>query len=237
MAYHYEMLFFLYYLIGLSALQGLNAVEYQAFNYASGTTGGTRFDTQIGVEYSREKLKSASEFIWQTFRQTSETERKSVQSVSLFVETMADGMNGWHGVPAYAVNNEIHVNATYIEVYKGDVNREITGILYHEVTHVWQWDGNGQPGAGVLIEGVADFIRLKAGYAPSHWVKPGEGNSWDQGYDVTAHFLDYCDGLKNGFVAELNAKMKTAYSAQFFVELLGKTVDQLWADYKAKYGN
>ncbi|CAI0445499.1 unnamed protein product [Linum tenue] len=34
-------------------------------------------------------------------------------------------------------------------------------------------------------------------------------------------FLDYCDGLRNdGFVAELNKK----------------SVDELWKDYKAKYG-
>ena len=50
-------------------------------------------------------------------------------------------------------------------------------------------------------------------------------------------FLDYCDGLKNGFVAQLNKQMRTGYSDQFFVQLLGKTVDQLWQDYKAKYGN
>lgn len=78
--------------------------------------------------------------------------------------------------------------------------------------------------------------RLKANYAPSHWVKPGEGKKWDQGYDVTAKFLDYCNGLRDGFVAELNKKMKDGYNDSFFVDLLGKPVDQLWGDYKAKYG-
>jgi hypothetical protein len=37
-------------------------------------------------------------------------------------------------------------------------------------------------------------------------------------------------------VAELNNKMRTGYSAQYFVDLLGKTVDELWTHYKAKYG-
>lgn len=59
------------------------------------------------------------------------------------------------------------------------------------MTHVWQWNGNGQAPKG-LIEGIADFVRLKAGYVPSHWVKPGQGNQWDQGYDVMAQLLDYC---------------------------------------------
>ncbi|TMW93824.1 hypothetical protein EJD97_011120 [Solanum chilense] len=88
---------------------------------------------------------------------------------------------------------------------------------------------------GGLIEGIADYVRLKAGLGASHWVKPGQGDRWDQGYDVTAQFLNYCNSLRNGFVAELNKKMRNGYSDQFFVDLLGKTVDQLWSNYKAKF--
>ncbi|KAK4739953.1 hypothetical protein R3W88_003650 [Solanum pinnatisectum] len=123
---------------------------------------------------------------------------------------------------------------TYIQSYSGNVKREITGVLYHENTHIWQWNGNGRAPGG-LIEGIADYVRLKAGYAPSHWVKPGQGDRWDQGYDVTARFLDYCNSLKSGFVAQLNKKMRTGYSNQYFVDLMGKTVEQLWRDYKAKF--
>lgn len=126
----------------------------------------------------------------------------------------------------------------YINGYTGDVKTEITGVLYHEMTHVWQWNGKGQGPSG-LIEGIADFVRLKAGYAPSHWVRPGQGDRWDQGYDVTARFLDYCNGLSSGssFVSELNKKMRDGYSQSFFQELLGKSVDTLWADYKASFNN
>lgn len=46
-----------------------------------------------------------------------------------------------------------------------------------------------------------------------------------------------CDGLLSGLVADMNKKMKAGYGPDYFVELLGKTVDQLWSDYKAKYGN
>ncbi|KAK4405191.1 hypothetical protein Sango_0525600 [Sesamum angolense] len=47
---------------------------------------------------------------------------------------------------AYTANDQIHVSAS----------------------------GNGQAPGG-LIEGIADFVRLKAGYAPIHWVRPGQG--------------------------------------------------------------
>ncbi|XP_043710708.1 uncharacterized protein LOC122659673 [Telopea speciosissima] len=212
--------------VAITALQSVNAVEYQVINNATGTTGGTRFSNEIGINYSKQTLISATQFIWRTFQQTSNAQKKSVKSVSMIVETM-DGV-------AYASNNEIHVSANYIGSYSGNVKTEITGVLYHEMTHVWQWNGNGQTPSG-LIEGIADYVRLKAGYAPSHWVKPGGGDRWDQGYDVTAYFLDYCNSLSNGFVAVLNKKMRTGYSVSFFQELLGKTVDQLWSDYKAKY--
>ncbi|XP_023902301.2 uncharacterized protein LOC112014153 [Quercus suber] len=178
-------------------------------------------------DYSKQTLISATDFIWSLFKQSTDADRKNVPKVSLFIDDM-DGV-------AYASNNEIHVSARYINGFSGDVKTEITGVLYHESTHIWQWNGNGQNTPGGLIEGIADYVRLKAGYAPSHWVQPGQGNSWDQGYDVTARFLDYCNSLSDGFVAELNKKLRDGYNVNFFVELLGKTVDQLWSDYKAQY--
>ncbi|KAJ6965099.1 hypothetical protein NC652_003111 [Populus alba x Populus x berolinensis] len=214
-------------LLVLLAINAVSAVDYTVTNRASATAGGARFTRDIGVDYSKQTLASATDFIWRTFQQSNAADRKNVQTVNLFIDVM--------GGVAYATNNEIHVSNDYIGNYSGDVRREITGVLYHEMAHIWQWNGNGQTPGG-LIEGIADFVRLKANYAPSHWVQAGQGDRWDQGYDVTAKFLDYCNGLRNGFVAELNKKMKTGYSAQYFVDLLGKTVDQLWKDYKAKYG-
>ncbi|XXG54653.1 hypothetical protein AAC387_Pa03g2474 [Persea americana] len=217
---------FIHSLMAMAAFRPIQAVEYSVTNNAAGTPGGTRFQNEIGSPYTMQILQTASSFIWQTFKQ-GEADRKSVDKVTTIIETM-DGV-------AYTSNNEIHVSAGYIAGYSGDVRMEITGVLYHEMVHVWQWNGNGQAVPGGLIEGIADYVRLKAGYAPSHWVKPGQGDRWDQGYDVTAQFLDYCNSLRDGFVADLNKKMRTGYSSNFFVELLGKTVDQLWTDYKAKY--
>ncbi|KAJ8763485.1 hypothetical protein K2173_002368 [Erythroxylum novogranatense] len=224
---HY-ILIVLSLLVTLATLQGLHAVDYSVTNNAASTAGGGRFSREIGDDYSKQTLSAATDFTWRLFQQNNPEDRKDVQKVSLFIDDMT-------GV-AYAVNNEIHVSANYIGSYGGDVRREITGVLYHEMTHIWQWNGNGQAPGG-LIEGIADFVRLKADYAPSHWVQPGQGDRWDHGYDVTARFLDYCNSLSNGFVAQLNLKMRSGYSDQYFVDLLGKNVDQLWRDYKAKYGN
>ncbi|RDX86273.1 hypothetical protein CR513_32409, partial [Mucuna pruriens] len=212
----------------LSTIHETWAVRFSVTNNALSTPGGVTFRGKIGETYALGTLISASRSTLRIFQQLNLADRKNVQNVSLLVDDM-DGV-------AYTSNDEIHLSARYVNGYNGDVRREITGVLFHEVAHVWQWNGNGQAPAG-LIEGIADFVRLKANYAPSHWVKPGQGQRWDQGYDVTAHFLDYCDSLGNGFVSQLNKLMKTGYSDQFFFQLLGKPVYQLWQDYKVKYNN
>ncbi|KAE8723753.1 Basic secretory protease [Hibiscus syriacus] len=215
-------------ILSLATMQGTHAVDYAVNDNTGNSGGGIRFRNEIGAANALQTMSAATNFIWNIFQQNNPSDRKNVPKVTLFIEN-GDGV-------AFAVNNEIHVNANYLGNYTGDLRREFNGVLYHEMTHIWQWNGNGQTPGG-LIEGIADFVRLKANYIPSHWVKPGQGDRWDQGYDVTARFLDYCDGLRNGFVAELNKKMRSGYNSGYFVDLLGKTVDQLWSDYKAKYGN
>ncbi|KAA8536242.1 hypothetical protein F0562_028720 [Nyssa sinensis] len=100
--------------------------------------------------------------------------------------------------------------------------------------NIINWNGAGQAPIG-LIEGIADYTILKANYYPPAYAKRGQGDRWDQGYDFTARFLEYCESLRGGFVAVLNKKMKDSFNVNYFVELLGKPVDQLWSEYKAKY--
>ncbi|KAL5857817.1 hypothetical protein ACOSQ3_005275 [Xanthoceras sorbifolium] len=112
-------------------------------------------------------------------------------------------------------NYNDRVHSDYIENYSGDVRIEVIGILYHETTRVRQWYGYGD--------------------TPQGWVG---ADALDDGYEITAYFLEYCNGLKDGFVAALNAILENStYSDDFFVELLGKSVDDLWNDYKSQYGS
>jgi len=210
------------------AMRGTHGLDFVVTNSVEGSDGGKRFDSEIGRDQAAQIMNAASQFIWNTFAQQSATDRKNVQTVTLFVESK-DGV-------AYTSNDEIHLSAEYVANYQGDVKTEITGVLYHEMTHVWQWNGNNAAPSG-LIEGIADYVRLTANLAPSHWVKPGEGDKWDQGYDVTAYFLQYCDTVTSGFVAKMNSKLRDGWDLGFFNDLTGKSVDELWSDYKAKYAN
>ncbi|GLJ24739.1 hypothetical protein SUGI_0472940 [Cryptomeria japonica] len=202
------------------------ALVFTFSNHAQGTSGGNRFDREIGQSGAFKIMDDSTKFIWNTFHQQSAKDRKNLEKVALIVESM-DGV-------AYTSGNEIHLSADYVGKFQGDVKAEIRGVLYHEMTHVWQWNGQGKAPGG-LIEGIADYVRLTAGLAPSHWVKPGSGNKWDQGYDVTALFLQYCDSISSGFVAKINAKMASGWDVGFFRDITGKSVDQLWRDYKAKH--
>ncbi|WP_411024805.1 basic secretory protein-like protein, partial [Salmonella sp. s57610] len=140
----------------LAALKISHAIEYTVTNKVENTPGGIRFNNEIGVDYTKLIMDLSTNFVWETFQQNSPAEKKTIEKVSVFIET-TDGVG-------YTINDEIHVSATYIQGYSDNVKTEITGVLYHMMTHVWQWNRNEQANGG-LIEGIADYVRLKAGYA------------------------------------------------------------------------
>ncbi|CAN0846171.1 hypothetical protein LINGRAHAP2_LOCUS4330 [Linum grandiflorum] len=191
--------------------------------------GVQRFLRRIGKSYASRKMESGSNFIWKTLHQTNSSDRKDYRRIELFIQDMKQ-----HNV--YHVDNRIAISAQYIGNYTaGNLKREFTGMLYTQLVKVWAWNGMGQAPDG-LVSGIADYVRMKARLeAATGWARPGDGERWDQGKDVTARFLDYCGGFKEGFVGELNRKMKDGYPDDYFKELLGKSVDQVWKSYKARY--
>lgn len=217
---------FLYSLIALASFQAIFAVEYDVINNAPKTPGGLRFDLEIGVPYTKQIMGTINTFIYNIFRQNSPADRRKQDAVSVFIQD-------YKGAEAITSGANINVSAIYIQGYQGNIKWEFTSLLYHEMTHVFQWIPPGAPIG--LIEGIADYMILKSNYYPPGFAKPGQGDRWDQGYDFTARFLEYCDGLRGGFVAELNKRMRDSYSDSYFVEVLGKPVDQLWSEYKDKY--
>jgi hypothetical protein len=131
-------------------------------------------------------------------------------------------------------HKEIHFSLRYIAgVDKGRKGHEILGVLTHEVVHCYQHNAHGTCPGG-LIEGIADFVRLKADLGPPHWKKEWEGKKWDSGYQITAYFLEYLEGrYGEGTVRRLNeALRKGKYEEKgFWTGLLGRTVQGLWDDY------
>ena len=76
----------------------------------------------------------------------------------------------------------------------GEIGLEIKGVLVHEMVHAWQLNGKGRAPGG-LIEGIADFVRLKAELSPPHWKKE-KPEQWDAGYQTTAFFLEWLESTR-----------------------------------------
>ena len=133
-------------------------------------------------------------------------------------------------------HKEIHFSLDYIASIPSDPPRrqkdEIQGVLVHEMVHVWQWNALGTAPSG-LIEGIADFVRLRANLSPPHWKKEG-GGDWDAGYQHTGYFLEWIESkFGEGSVMRINENLRDKEYVEkvFWKELFGKDVGSLWEDY------
>ncbi|GLJ24738.1 hypothetical protein SUGI_0472930 [Cryptomeria japonica] len=130
--------------LGLIALmvilmgQSTKVVDFRFSNNVQGTTDTNRFDQEIGKSGAFKIMDSLIKFIWDTFHQQSTTDRKNIEKLTLIVESINN-----MSIAAYASGDEIHLSADYVGNYEGDVKVEIRGVLYHEMTHVWQWNDKG----------------------------------------------------------------------------------------------
>jgi hypothetical protein len=165
--------------------------------------------------------------------------RESAQKVCAVLYTSADEVpdnaqvrlyiESFDGV-AFAVSGGVHFSTDYLAGYGGDLEQEIRGVLVHEYTHNYQYND----GPGGLVEGIADFVRYRAGYVPLGNRRPG-GN-YDDAYQTTAFFLDWLDGEHAGFGREINRALDRnddmEFSMDVFPALAGDDVDTLWSAYQ-----
>ena len=130
-------------------------------------------------------------------------------------------------------HKEIHLSLDYVRGIDGRRRaEEILGVLRHEMVHCFQWNAWGSAPGG-LIEGIADWVRLRAGMAPPHWIRTADGD-WDAGYQHTAYFLDYLDDrFGQGTVMRINERLRAGkyHEHDFWTGLFGAEVGRLWHSY------
>ena len=155
------------------------------------------------------------------------------RSVTLFLHAMP-GVAYTTGSDLDGDHKEIHFSLDYINGIPSVRQKdEVQGVLVHEMVHCWQWNAVGTAPGG-LIEGIADFVRLKAGLSPPHWKKEG-GGQWDAGYQHTGYFLEWIERTcGEGSVRKINhaLKGKKYEEDDFWEQLFGKKVSLLWKDYE-----
>ncbi|TCD66478.1 hypothetical protein EIP91_001303 [Steccherinum ochraceum] len=164
-----------------------------------------------------------------TWLYTEETVPRQVETVVLVLRAF-DGAAHATGADVY---KEIHFNLDHIANSASRVKDEVFGVLVHEMTHCYQYNGLGTCPGG-LVEGVADWVRLHAGYRPPHW-REGGGDKWDAGYADTAFFLVWVEARYGyGIVRNLNLAMRgRRYDDVMFKEQTGRKVASLWKEYRA----
>ncbi|ETN43637.1 uncharacterized protein HMPREF1541_02796 [Cyphellophora europaea CBS 101466] len=166
----------------------------------------------------------------------------AVRSVTLILRDMG-GVAYTTGLDLDSLHKEIHVSLAYLSNRISSptaFRHEAIGVITHEMVHCFQHNCQGTAPGG-LIEGIADYVRLKAGLAPPHWKKgcteKEMGSKWDEGYQRTAWFLEWLEGeFGAGTVSKLNATMKGKYEEkEFWGGLFGCGVEKLWTRYKATW--
>ncbi|KAG2359669.1 peptidase of plants and bacteria-domain-containing protein [Suillus spraguei] len=126
---------------------------------------------------------------------------------------------------------EINFSLDWIKSSEARAQDEILGVLAHEVVHCYQYNAKDTCPGG-LIEGIADFVRLHAGFAPQHR-RPRAAEKWDAGYDATAYFLDWIKKrCGEGTIRRLNGYMKDSkYGVELFEKVAGECVSSLYTLY------
>lgn len=154
------------------------------------------------------------------------------RSVTFIIRSM-EGVAFTKGMDLDDDHKEIHFSTDYIaKIPESRRADEILGVIRHEMVHCYQYNGK-QECPGGLVEGVADWVRLRSGFPPPHWKRTADGE-WDAGYQHTGYFLDYLETrYGDGTVRRINEKLRTdKYEEKcFWTELLGRPVKHLWHDY------
>jgi hypothetical protein len=81
-----------------------------------------------------------------------------------------------------------------------------------------------------MIEGMADYVRFRAGYRSIS--ARSKGGAYTDGYGPTSFFLAWIDDGRPGFVKAVNLSAKPGWTTDAFVALTGETVDALWTEYQ-----
>lgn len=105
----------------------------------------------------------------------------------------------------------IHISAQYFEKFSQEntpqaVYDELIGVLYHEIAHAYQLDDHNYKEIGPIIEGIADVVRMKAGYIDFKHRKIG--GKYDSGYKTTAFYLHWLENHSTpDLLVKLNAQL------------------------------
>lgn len=182
---------------------------------------------QMGREICRYLYRSADEV-------------RPANEIELIVDPMYTGIAAKSGNVGKV---RVRFGANYLATYTGDVSREVKGILYHEMTHIYQHDdkpegqgAGGWAGLPAYYESHADAVRTHMGY--SSCGAPNKTGNWDTGaYCARAHWWLFLDNKYPDFLYKLNLQMRggdnMVWTPARGATIVNKSFEVLWSEYQA----
>lgn len=187
--------------------------------FLSNVKGGEDFETQV---------QNVLNLLY-----TPDSLRPGTRSVTLILRAMG-GVAYTTGMDLDNDHKEIHFNMNYISQSRTNQRHELLGVMCHELVHCFQWAAGGTCDGG-LIEGIADWVRLRAGLAAAHWKQEAEGE-WNRGYQHTGFFLEYLEQrFGPGTVRSINSCLREGKydEEKLFTRCCdGHKVRDLWEAYR-----
>jgi hypothetical protein len=138
---------------------------------------------------------------------------------------------------AYTTGNDVNVSAKWCS---DEMNGEAIGSVVHELVHLVQQYGDAKV-PWWLVEGMADYVRWFKYEPQSHgadmvWMRCQKNFSprYDAGYRPSANFLNWiAEKYGEDLIAQVNSAARDRkYTAEFWTEHTGKTVEELGAEWK-----
>ncbi len=123
------------------------------------------------------------------------------------------------------------------------IKDEIDGILFHEVTHGYNYSpttGGTYDGSSpfwAYTEGIADGVRIYAGFHQTRTPDVNNSRKWLGGYTTTGFFLQYVtQKYDKNFIYKFNKAAKDLGNSwsfdNAFKNILGKGVETVWNEYR-----
>ena len=204
---------------------------------------GYYMPTRITVVYSDEKV-IAQEGIPEWLTEAVKVIRKLYPIYDKYLETEGHVPSGTielraESSGAIGWNSSSTIGFSIEWIKPGAGGEKDWGMIAHELVHFVQNYQGGQ-GTGIpgwATEGIGDFVR-HAFYEPEKEMRPVNPNraSYRDAYQVTAGFFMWIAvTYDTEFVRKLNEMgRKRTYSEDFFEQVSGKKLDDLWAEYVEK---
>lgn len=211
------------------------------FQDKASDTKGSQYYSEL-VQNKQAYLQYHAKAVAKLLYFTDQDKRTEVKTITYSLENRPGEVSAKSGsVP----NISIMYSTDWIEksyassMFKLDY--ETKGVLFHEMTHAFQLEPKGIPPysqpntAWQITEGMADAIRIHAGFLPMSNRKPG--GYWQDGYQTTGFFLEWLTTKDPDALRKINASLLTLNPWSFdgameYTFGKGTTTDDLWNEYQ-----